>query len=286
MWNGQGSEKWAKKPAGLPLDKHFVLTEAKVILAYFLLTARLNWFIDEVLGSRLDYLELSEENGVVLAHLGPAHRVLDLTKDEVDKILDGWPPFYRETFTSLEGHVLMSPLKTFDQVRRPAWIVAIGLGQVQPADVYIQRPGKSLFFYAMDRVLKVLHDQFKTEWGGNVAVDKTIEDIRDMRTKGASASNNRWKAHGSSTLSYEQNPPLSALAQKQCEALMRVFNDINITREDKAIIDMSLEACLARVSLGVYIVLKYEPAGRQIPIPPLLQGDKLIYLRDCTFRNI
>jgi hypothetical protein len=73
------------------------------VLAYFVSTARVNRFADELLGSRLDYVELREEKGLVLAHVGRAQRVLDLTKDEVDKILDGWPPFYRKTFMSIEG---------------------------------------------------------------------------------------------------------------------------------------------------------------------------------------
>jgi hypothetical protein len=282
----RNGEKWAKKPECLPLDKSFVLTEAKVLLAYFLLTARLNYFIPEVLGSRTDYLDIQEEKGVLLAHLGPAQRVLDLTKDEVDKILDGWPPFYRECFLSWEGHLLRSPLKSFDQTRRPAWIVAIGLGGVEPADAYIQRPGQPLFSYALDRLRKVLLDVFEREWKDVPAVHNTRFEIENMRNEGATRSHNPWKAHGSSTLVYREQPPVQAITQEQCEALLRVFSDMEITQEDKTILDVVLEACMARVSLAVYTVLKYGPIGKEMQIPSVLQGNKAIYLRDCTTTDI
>lgn len=289
-WDAGGRKKWAKKPEALPLSENFVRTEAKVVLAYFVCTARVKRFAAEQLGSRMDYVELRQEKGLVLAHVGPAQRMLDLTKDELDKILDGWPPFYRKTFTSIEGHLLENPLTSFDQVRRPGWIVAIGLGTVQPTDVFIDAgatPGRRLFEYTIQRVKKVLQDQFLPRWGESATVKAAIKDVEDKTEHGASenAPDWMWKEAGTNTVAYPDAQRLAALTQEQCETLMRVFGQMAISPKDQAIIDPVLDECMTRVTLGVHIALKYTSTDRVLNVPPLLQGDRVIYLRDCKPRD-
>jgi hypothetical protein len=185
---------------------------------------------------------------------------------------------------------LESPLKSFDQVRRPGWIVAIGLGTLQPTDMFVDRadePAKTLFGYAIRRVTKVLQDQFLVEWGGNAAVKKAIENVERMVKHGPSevTGNWTWKADETDMVAYLGSQTVTELTKEQCEALMRVFGQMAITQRDKAIINPALEACMARVSLGVQVALKYTSTDRVLKVPPLLQGLRAIYLRDCEPRD-
>jgi hypothetical protein len=129
---------------------------------------------------------------------------------------------------------LESPLKSFDQVRRPGWIVAIGLCTVQPTDVFVDRtdePAKTLFGYAIRRVTKVLQDQFLVEWGGNAAVKKAIENVERMVKHGPSevTGNWTWKADETDMVAYLGSQTVMELTKEQCEALMRVFKQMAIT---------------------------------------------------------
>jgi hypothetical protein len=286
-WNSPTRKRWAPKPEVLPVEEDFVRTEAKVILAYFLVTARVNFFAEEMLGSRMEYVELMETEKIVLAHLGKAQRVLDLTKTEVENILDGWPPFYRESFTTVEGHVLNSPIATFDHVRRPAWIVAIGLGRVQPTDVYVDRSemkDKALFHYALHRLCKVIKDVFSQEWPGNSTVTKLISELDRMTSHGPSAEAvYDWKTDDQNTVAYPMPESMKPLTAEQCRSLLRVFGDMSMTPPDKSVINEALGACLERVKIGAWIANKYVTGvDRRLKIPASLQGDRTIYVQSCS----
>lgn len=282
-WFTDTRRKYTKKPPQLPLGERFLRTEARVVLAYFLCTAQISVFKDEMLGSSLKHVDLKEQDGLVVGHVGPAEKILDLTKEEVDCILQGWPPFYRKTFLSREGHMLESPLTTVDFVRRPGWIIAIGLGCVQPTDVFVdnsEERERSLFNFAIGRVKRVLEDQFELEWLGNNIISNAKESINKMLRGGQSieledASPNLDPA------SYSKLKNISRLTKAQCETLMRVFNNMLITAADKSSIDPVLAICMDRVITGVKVALKYSSTRRALRVPPLLQGDKIIYLRDC-----
>ncbi|KAK5947938.1 hypothetical protein OHC33_011043 [Knufia fluminis] len=212
--------------------------------------------------------------------------MIDLTKEEVERIFAGWPPFYRKTFSSHEGHVLESPLTIFDHVRRPGWIVAIGLGRVQPSDVFVDNTrdkSHSLFGFAIRRVVRVLEVHFENEWRGNTELSEARASIETMMSHGQSAENvlGGSELADSDTVSYPKLKDISDLTKTQCEALMRVFNNMVISADDKAIIDPVLGICMHRVIIGVAVALKYSSAERILRIPPILRGDKVVYLRSC-----
>jgi hypothetical protein len=287
-WDNKARKKWSRKPTSLPLNQDFIRTEAKVILAYFLTTARINMYSEELLGSRLDYVDIQQDHGHIIAHLGRAQRILQLTKQDIERILDGWPPFYREQFQTIEGHTLSHPLTSFDHIRRPAWIVAIGLGTVQPTDVYVDSMkdgARSLFTFPLLRIKTVLENVFAQEWKGYAEVAAALGEWENMMTNGPSGGDNSytWKTDEAMTVTYPEAGSVQALSAEQCEALMRVFDQMKITQGDKAIIDAVLGACLKRVILGMQIALRYTSTNRVLKVPPLLHGDKVIYLRGCKY---
>jgi hypothetical protein len=287
-WDNKARKKWSRKPTSLPLNQDFIRTEAKVILAYFLTTARINMYSEELLGSRLDYVDIQQDHGHIIAHLGRAQRILQLTKQDIERILDGWPPFYREQFQTIEGHTLSHPLTSFDHIRRPAWIVAIGLGTVQPTDVYVDSMkdgARSLFTVPLSRIKTVLENVFAQEWKGHAEVAAALGEWENMMTHGPSGGDisYTWKTDEAMTVTYPEAGSVQALSVEQCEALMRVFDQMKITQGDKAIIDAVLGACLKRVILGMQIALRYTSTNRVLKVPPLLHGDKVIYLRGCKY---
>jgi hypothetical protein len=293
-WDNHQRRKSGPKPPQLPLNETFLQTEARIILAYFLCTARLNYFSEEMLGSSLQYVELQERDGLVVAHLGRAEKSLpDLTKVDIERILAGWPPFYRETFTSLEGHRLASPVLTHDHVRRPGWIIAIGLAHIQPTDVYIDSQAidgdrsKSLFPYAIRRAQRVLDVHFEREWTGHQAVARTRAAVDNMLHHGQSAELVLAGAAlaESNTIAYPDRSRYTDLTRSQCEALMRVFQTMAVNAEDKAILDPVLEACMHRIEAAIAVALKYSSTNRVLRVPPALRGDRVVYLRGCQMES-
>ena len=242
-----------------------------------------------MLGGRIDYVQLKEDIGLVTGHVGPAQRILVLEKIEIERILDGWPPFYRQSFKSSEGDfTLESPLISRDQVRRPGWIVAIGLGRVQPTDLYLAQKGEEpLFRFAISRVRKMLEDQFKVEWPDHKVIASTIRKIDNIVKYGTSIEKDQmtWVASGMDTVSYPTSKAGPYLSKEECQTLIRVFHDMVISASDKDTLDSKLDIFMDRLLTGVTVALKYSSTGRRMEVPPVLQGDKIIYLRDCKVED-
>lgn len=290
IWVSPGSRIYVRKPAQLPLSETFLRVDGRMVLAYFFVTARIHEFKQEMLSSSLQYIDLSASDGIIVAHLGRASKLIELTKDEIEHILEGWPPFYRQTFETNEGYRLPSPIQTFDDVRRPAWIVAIGLGRVQPTDLFVDNSkdeGNGLFNFALQRVQHVLDVEFEKVWPRSQELDRVRRAVKNMRKYGRSIEQ-EWldlEDRGPRTVAYPERHNIVPLSQEQCEALLRVFQRMSVSAIDRSIIDPALETCLHRVAVGVVVALGYRPERRIVDIPHELQGDRTVYLRGCERRR-
>lgn len=289
-WDASGDRTTVPKPSHLPLSESFLRTDARFVLAYFLCTARINSFQSEMLGSSLHYIDIQEQHGLIIAHLGRAERVLELTREEVERILAGWPPFYRQSFLSHEGHLLESPLTVFDHLRRPGWIVAIGLGRVQPTDVFVDNSTDketSLFGYAILRVQRMLEVVLEDEWPGHSELAKGREVLRTMMRYGPTPTRllENSELAESQIIPYPKRETIHDLIKAQCQSLMRVFHVMSVSTDDRNTIEPVMGICIHRVLLGVAVAKTYASNNRVIKIPPVLQGDKIVYLRDCQSRD-
>jgi hypothetical protein len=286
-WTSITRTSRCEKPFELDLKTPYLKTSARVVLAYFFCTVQCDNFREEMLGCSFEYVNKKHGSDRTICHLGHPDRILSLTKEEMSRILEGWPPFYRKTFESAEGHRLDSPLTTYYHARRPGWIVAIGLGRVQPTGVYVDAQGSgrpSVFCLAIERVERVLKTQFEPKWPYDPNVKATVEEIRHMIEYGPPdgyESHNMAHRGVYETVGYPNQVPY--LTEEQCKVVLRVFNDMDMNQEQKEKLEPNLKAVLSRVSLGVAIALcYYKSHRRQVVIPHFLQGDKVVYLRDCA----
>jgi len=186
------------------------------------------------------------------------------------------------------GHTLKSPLTSFEYVRRPGWIIAIGLGTVQPTDVYIetrkQNEEETMFKVATRRVQTVLEEQFSSRWSALPELKVAISKVKNIISYGPSEELTFWKHRPKipdyATIPYPADVP--HLTKEECETTMKVFNDMEMNNDQMTILEPVLKSVLARVILGVAVALDYSRNHeRRITIPPLLQGDQTIYLREC-----
>ena len=265
-----------KKPESLPLAVSFLQTEPRVVLAYLIATVRCNDF------DPASYLQVQEQEDHIICHLKGPDRILDLTKIELDRILDGWPPFYREHFKSPEGHPLESPMVRYEQMKRPGWIMAVGLGLIQPADICRNLQS---FDLPLTRVQNILKETFLQVWPNDADVLTTMDRISAMQEKGSvkyPSGFERASIASRDTIQYPENIPW--LSKEQCEVAMQVFSSMSVSIDQKTILEVNLKGILFRLCLGFAAVLDYSSVlngKRQLIIPELLKVERPIYLRDC-----
>jgi hypothetical protein len=300
----QPAELWTDRPASLPPGGNFFLTDRDVILAFLLLTAELHRFDSYMLTDDRHYMELDRKSiaaGPLRGHLGSPQRTMvpDLTREELGKIVkEGYPPFYRARFKTSFGFELDSPITNVDDIRRPAWVVSLGLGTVQPTALYIDKEDASkggMFNTAVNRVYEVLDKGFLPRWGWKGQdIHSQIQHIKDMIQGSAASDTNPYvgvdELRPGQIIAYPdpaRNPALMpSLAEEVCKTLLRVVNvrpgeGWHITAEDHATLEPHLIACLLRVKLGVWVALRYGAQDRKVVVPREWGYHREIWLHGC-----
>lgn len=117
-----------KKPYELALNEEYIQTDIQTLKAFLLLITHIcrTYETVEVATS----LAIQRSRGLITVHLpalGPEAFNTQLTKFEIDRMIEGYPPFYRQQFTTTGGHVLPSPITRSDHIQRGAWILSVGM---------------------------------------------------------------------------------------------------------------------------------------------------------------
>jgi hypothetical protein len=85
----------------------------------------------ELLAGKYDdmpVLKFKEIDGVMTAHLSAGcASLLNLTKEEVESILQGYPPFYTATIPLSDTAHVVSPISGPEDITRGGWIIGIGI---------------------------------------------------------------------------------------------------------------------------------------------------------------
>ncbi|MCJ1472236.1 hypothetical protein MMC13_000883 [Lambiella insularis] len=276
VFNNLNSRKGPiKKPEQLPLAVSFVQTEPRVLLAYLIATVRCNNF------ELSSYLQIQKQDNLIVCHLELPNRILDLTKNEIERMLDGWPPFYREFFTSPEGHALRSPMTRYEHLKRPGWIMAVGMGLIQPADICLD---PAPFKLPCDRVGTILRETFLVAWPNDADVLNAINSVHEIQDKGSTRYPSGYERETITSPYTVQYPSTTVhLSQEQCEVAMQVLNTMSISGSQKPVMEPNLKEILRRLLFGFAAVLDYSTRSckRELIIPEPLRGEKVIYVRDC-----
>ena len=121
------------KPYQLPLLQDFIQTDAQTLIAFLLLTVKTCRTCDTA--DMESILDIKAYGDIVTVHLeshpmAPANT--NLTKFEIERMIDGYPPFYRSTFSVHNFGVVTdfkSPISNthHENISRGAWVLAVGL---------------------------------------------------------------------------------------------------------------------------------------------------------------
>ncbi|ETS85208.1 hypothetical protein PFICI_03233 [Pestalotiopsis fici W106-1] len=114
--SAQRRDRRVFKPYQLNASKHYVRTDRKTLEAFLLLSHT----------SRIQFLNV---DGILTAHLPlyPGGQQHSRTKHEVEKILQGYPPFYLQRIKVTDTTTVSSPISSAKDITRGGWIVGVGL---------------------------------------------------------------------------------------------------------------------------------------------------------------
>jgi hypothetical protein len=148
-----------KKPDPLPLLDEYVQTNIQTLKAFLLLTTDVCRTCETV--DTVSILEIQRSLGLITVHLqasGPVPINTRLTKYEIGRIIEGYPPFYRENFTTTGGVTLPFPTTNTNHVGLGAWILSVGMTTVS---------GPTPSLYNMQRVS---HEKLDAYWRGTLVL--------------------------------------------------------------------------------------------------------------------
>lgn len=148
-----------KKPDQLPLQEEFMQTDIQTLKAFLLLTMDVCRTCETV--DTVALLEIQRFRGLITIHLPVSNPVPinpTLTKFEIDRIIEGYPPFYRENITTTGGVTLPFPTTNTDHVGRGSWVLSVGM---------TTSSGPTPSLYNMQRVS---HEKPDAYWRGTLVL--------------------------------------------------------------------------------------------------------------------
>jgi hypothetical protein len=137
-WPKRGN--FVRKPKDLDLGTRYIRTDPIVLKAICFLFSRLAESKYHESGARIVIEDVgSTTTGYITP--GPLERELyfisnriELTKKELEHILDGYPPWYSESLILANGNSIPHPIKSMEDVARGGWIIAVGLSPTLPTE--------------------------------------------------------------------------------------------------------------------------------------------------------
>ncbi|KAJ0110184.1 hypothetical protein J7T55_000616 [Diaporthe amygdali] len=228
------------------------------------------------------------------------------TKRELELILAGYPPWYREEFFTNAGFTLSFPLSNnppnMSDVVRGGWVVAVGpmqRGDSQRPLTFYRCPEDPeglgfrenglVFRKAIKRCLDHSTQNIQPHFLGDDDVATAVCALEYMlREKTGSGVESHCIRNNYTTRLFRWEP---IMPRAQCEFIMTDFNEYKaLGREDRDIYKRVLVPAMAAVIKGSYEVIQYlKDFGTELKIPAYLQDWRQeIYLvpSKTTFRRL
>ena len=328
-WNSPGrrARKPFKKPLQLDPNHTYLRTDAKTLLAFFAYATskfRSQPYSDQILvefgdsssfgGLRFEDAELELEEitnpkgqkAVLVAHikgsLPETEQPIKLTKKEIQNMVGGYPPLYRETFrVRPSAPVIPYPIKNLrDAQVRGSWIIAVGMAE----NIDMAMP---IYF---DPLPPGSHDSVDPCHGSgkpNSPLTRVLQNLKLIQKAFSSASANdqknievvikaittmhsMWTDSGvysiiRGTDLYDVVP--ITLSTQQCTFVLGLFKTNVTENSELSIFDqMQLGPILLQVLYvalcgAIKVVRYYKDNLNRVTIPDLLKKHDEVYLRGC-----
>lgn len=230
----------------------------------------------------------------------PLPTVCYLTKNDVDGLLRGYPPFYREKLYTIKGDEVRHPIQDVADVPRGGWIAAIGLcrsfvvgkHRMRKPDLgpeesiapllYVIRPFK--------RIFEVL-DHFKKAFGAQGNLQLVCDIAKGIRTRDRSTTSRSeaWFFESDLLVPYggrdiESRKYLEDLTARQCQTAMDAFNHYSpLTKREIRILKPVLDQVLIAVLHGMFKAAEWdEQAGilDYLEMPGLDTTTRAVYVTE------
>ena len=288
----------AKAPESLPYSSSFICSDAQTVLAFILCTAgknRSSFWQPESLTFGSTRVVVETIGADTVAHIeGPFRRERQsLTKHELERMLVGWPPWYRQNFQMRSGITVPFPIASDSDIPRAGWILAVGLmdlGRASQEPLALYRcPNEPLvpgfrqngvtFRQAVRRCRDHIRGNISPQFPDNHLINNALSILNQIIDKGSGSG-----------IQYLLMPFESAtghLSYSQCQLAFRIFNDYTVLSDrDKIMLEPKLFETLAAAVHGAYEVVRYlNDWGMELKIPHELQPfHREVWLRDCTTR--
>ncbi|KAF2836482.1 hypothetical protein M501DRAFT_987212 [Patellaria atrata CBS 101060] len=216
----------------------------------------------------------------------------NLTKADVLRIVNGYPPFYKETFITHSGVPVDYPIKDPRDIQRAGWLIAVGLDVREPLNVYNEHSDKA-YREACNRVLKTVTHVFQPSFSKDSDAGKLCQ---------LASSAIYWmnsNRSGSGVPKFLQDSPLVGcdgagvarytrhLRREECRFAINIFwkySFVPLTDLERDRLEKILPAVLAAAICGVYRWWQYKNnTGGHLPSWLLADSIRLspIWLRDC-----
>ncbi|CAA7265503.1 unnamed protein product [Cyclocybe aegerita] len=216
-----------------------------------------------------------------------------LTAHEIKCILEHYPPYYRKTLY-YHHRPIPSPIRSFEDVKRGGWVVAVGLTKCEPVPVYmdilddpINNRG-AVFWRAIRRVKAIIQNNIQPlfqepgEAKDICAVmrllDYVLEEMTDSGLGGIIV--------GSRLVDPDA---LERLTVDQCQQAIQIFNNSpRLDTEGLERVRETLSPILLQVLCGIYwgvhlCIICVKNPGRELNriLPEVLIDEDRFYLQGC-----
>ena len=286
-----------KVPESLPNSSSFICSDAQTVLAFILCTAAVwpdSFWQPESLTFGSTRVDVEITGADTVAHIeGPFRQERkSLTKHELERMLVGWPPWYREIFQTRSGITVPFPIASNSDIPRAGWIVAVGLMDLdqksqnplalyrcpnEPLEPGFRQNGV-IFRQAVRRCREHIRDNISPQFPDNDLISEALGELDklvDNKTGSSMGTHSIWVDRA------------GHLSYSQCQLVFRIFNDYTaLSDADKIMLEPMLLETLAAAVLGAYRVVQYlNLCGRELKIPPELKPfHREVWLRDCNTR--
>lgn len=291
-WNSpQRRRETVEKPEILPLNRNYVCTNARVILAFILCTVDYKpWkiYIPGIAWSpkhlRFDdtHIRVKEfEDGTVVAHLRGSFKN-NLTKGDIEGLLAGYPPWYRELVRMPHGPSVPHPIMNQNDINRAGWAVAVGLIDIEPLSA-MPHDG-ALTDKPIERTYDVIKGRLLPDFPDDVNVKSAVQAVWYLTSRHTQSG---VETYLSGQFDRERRDDIPKLSGSQATFAMRIFNqapNIRLTSGDVATLTPILLPVVDAAFRGAYKVVSLlkNQSGKSFDWPPILMDPKRrIFVEDC-----
>ncbi|KAI1406726.1 hypothetical protein F4819DRAFT_5782 [Hypoxylon fuscum] len=292
-------------PETLPVGSQFVCTDARTVLAFVLCTVgekKTSDWHPKSLSFKNTRVECETLNGnTTVVHIRGSFqsgRCQMLTKTEVEHMLSGYPPWYKEKFKTSAGIELEFPIESERDVPRAGWVIAVGLMDLsvdnqkpsvlyrcpdEPDEPGFRQNGR-IFRQAVIRCRDHIRDHIAPHFPSNKDVEDAMKGLNwliEQYTGSGMPEGDLGRKPGYSSRT------LPRLRVSDCKFICDNFNKYGeLDDRAKARLEPILFPAMSAALHGAYEVVQYlKDTGMELKIPPeLLRLDREVWLRDCVTR--